>query len=98
MLGTDEGLQRIHQRLPRRVWEGGKESRRRTWGQQVGVQQKLRRQEESTASLGCKVTVAVGGKETLIPRISLCRKEEVRRDATLHGGGEREADKGDGLV
>lgn len=61
MLGTAEGLQRIHQRLPRQVWGGWKQSRRRTWGQPVGVQQKLRRQEGSTASLGCKVTVAVDG-------------------------------------
>lgn len=36
------------------------------------------------------------GGGTLIPRISLCLKEEDRRDATLHGGGEREADGGEG--
>lgn len=59
MQGTAEGLQRTRQRPPRQVWEGGKEGRRRTCGQQEGVQQKPRRQEGSTASWGCKVTVAV---------------------------------------
>lgn len=92
-------LLRMHQRLRGQVGELGKGSRRRTWGQRVGVRQKQRRREGLTASLGCKATVAVEGeKKTLNPLISGGDKEEDRRDSTLRGGGEREADGGDGWV
>lgn len=37
--------------------EEGKECGRRSWGQQAGVQQKQRRQEDLTPSWGCKVAV-----------------------------------------
>lgn len=65
VLGTAERLQlqRRHRRLQGQVGEEGKESGRRSWGQQAGVQQKQRRQEDLTPRLGCKVTVAVEGKK-----------------------------------
>lgn len=94
-----ERLLRMHQRLRGQVGELGKGSQRRTWGQRVGVRQKQRRREGLTASLGCKATVAVEGeKKTLNPLICGGDKEEDRRDSTLHGGGERGADGGDGWV